>query len=139
MYFGYLIPKHQKVLRLDTTHLRAIIGFKHGLMLLHQFIDFIIKIHMKENLRFGHLDFQSLYFVQSKNNKLVLKKLPSKDDVKLHTPMGSPQSKILDENPNNEKKSSNQFTVELLFIDRNLTNLTTEDEDNLLRNPKFIS
>jgi hypothetical protein len=63
MYFGFLIPQHQKVLKLDTQHMGAIIGFKHGLMLLHQFIDFIIRIHQKGNLKFGHLDFQNLYFV----------------------------------------------------------------------------
>jgi len=64
LYFGFLIPKFRKTLPLDISHMQ-IIGFKHGLMLLHQFIDFIIRIHQKDQ-KFGYLDFQNIYFVENR-------------------------------------------------------------------------
>ena len=64
MYLGYLIPKHDWVNGLNVDSLKALIGFKQGLMLLHQFVDFMQRIHQK-NLRFGHLDFENLYFLRN--------------------------------------------------------------------------
>ena len=34
LFFGYLIPKHKLTMPLDIEHI-SIIGFKHGLMLIH--------------------------------------------------------------------------------------------------------
>ena len=42
---------------MDLVNMKNVIAFKHGLMLLHQFIDMIIKIHQDPELTFGHLDF----------------------------------------------------------------------------------
>ena len=64
MYFGFLIPKYDKVFGLDINSLKTYIGFKQGLMLFHQFVDFMKRIHGK-NLRFGHLDFENLYFIRN--------------------------------------------------------------------------
>ena len=64
VYFGFLIPKYAKVLPLDLNCLKNVIGFKCGLMLLHQFLDFMHSIHNK-HLRFGYLDFQNIYFVRN--------------------------------------------------------------------------
>ena len=64
IYFGYLIPKYQKVFPLDINHLKSTIGFKHGILLFYQFIDFMIRIH-KKGMRYGFIDFQNLYFVKN--------------------------------------------------------------------------
>ena len=55
MYFGFLIPKFKRTLPLDIEHLK-IIGFKQGLQLIYQFIDFIGRIHQSDHM-FGFLDF----------------------------------------------------------------------------------
>lgn len=68
MYFGFLIPKSQRVVRLDLINMKNTIAFKHGLMLLHQLMDMIINIHKDQDLQFGHLDFQNLYFVYNKHS-----------------------------------------------------------------------
>lgn len=61
LYFGYLIPRYKKVMPLDVSHIR-LIAFKHGLMLLYQFIDFVHRIHLKGR-NFGYLDFTNMFFI----------------------------------------------------------------------------
>ena len=56
VYMGFLIPKYEKILPLDVNYLKIQIGFKHGCMLFYQFLDLMIKTHLKK-MRFGHLDF----------------------------------------------------------------------------------
>ena len=66
MYFGFLIPKFKRTLPLDIEHLK-IIGFKQGLQLIHQFIDFIGRIHESDHM-FGFIDFQNLFFIQNEED-----------------------------------------------------------------------
>jgi len=56
VYFGYLIPKTLQVLRMDESNSKKALKFRHGLALLYQFIDFILRIH-DNNMWFGYLDF----------------------------------------------------------------------------------
>jgi hypothetical protein len=72
MYFGFLIPKFRKTLPVDSNNL-SIIGFKHGLMLLYQFIQFMVNIHKKEH-NFGYLDFSNIYFAENKDSQKTLAK-----------------------------------------------------------------
>lgn len=68
MYFGFLIPKFKKSLPMDLNNLSNYIGFKHGLMLLHQFLDFMLRIHKKDH-KFGHFDLSNLYFVENRGDQ----------------------------------------------------------------------
>ena len=65
LYLGFLIPKFKRTVPLDIQHCK-IISFKHGLMLLYQFIEFVTRIHEKE-YKFGHLDFQNIFFIENRN------------------------------------------------------------------------
>lgn len=112
MYFGFLIPKSQRVVRLDLVNMKNIIAFKHGLMLLHQLIDMIIKIHQDPLLTFGHIDFQNLYYVYNKHK-------PNQ--------MRSPKKGQSNQNYEKQRSCPSNFSVSLLFIEKNLYNLTIDD------------
>ena len=53
---------------MDLNNLSNYIGFKHGLMLLYQFLDFMIRIHKKDH-KFGHFDLSNLYFVENRGDQ----------------------------------------------------------------------
>jgi hypothetical protein len=72
-----MIPRYSKTFNLDTSYLRKSIGFKHGLMLLYQFIHFINEINEK-GYHFGFLNFSSLYFLKNEGKKTTAKKSKSK-------------------------------------------------------------
>ena len=88
-------------------HMKSILRFNQGLMLLYQFIDLVINIHEK-GMNFGYLDFQNFYFIQ--NN---------------HTHNAS-KYKTPDRN-NTVSKVKNYFSYELLFIEKNLQILTVNE------------
>lgn len=98
--------------------MKNIVGFKHGLMLLYQFIEFVVKIHQNTGLVFGHLDFQNLYYVYNKKN---LKRMRSPNRVGAPTPKASESASSQPQN----------FSVSLLFLERNLYNLTIEASDDV--------
>ena len=107
LYFGFMIPRFRMTLSLDIKRIK-ILMFKHGLMLLYQFLDFVSKIHLKD-LRFGFLDFSNLYFLENRESQAQ----PKSSEVK-------------------------QFSVELLFIDKNLQNLAIE-QNNQVANQGYLN
>ena len=108
IYFGYLIPKYCKVFPIDVNYLKQSIGFKHGLLLFYQFIDFVIRIH-KKGMRYGHLDFQNLYFVRN-----AQKQMNERNDAK-----NIRRSLKSSKNERNDEEAG-YFSVEFLFIEKNL-------------------
>lgn len=87
-------------------------------MLLYQFIELVVKIHQNTGLVFGHLDFQNLYYVYNKKN---LKRMRSPNRVGAATPKASESASSQPQN----------FSVSLLFLERNLYNLTIEASDDV--------
>lgn len=150
VFFGYMIPKYSKAYNLDVGYLRATVGFKYGLMLLYQFIYFVTEVN-RRGLHFGHLDFSNLYFLKNglskpqpgrKRTQAEAAKSPksSAKSVKSAKSAKSASGSACDASDTFRALSGNQrFTLNLLFLDKNLMDLIKRETAESPREPPSLA
>lgn len=119
-----MIPRYSKTYHMDTSYLSKSIGFKHGLMLLYQFIYFINEINDK-GFHFGHLNFSNIYFIKNEGKKTTAKRTRSrnKGDKGRRDSARSNNSSGADSCYSSRTfrdAQDTKFTLDLLFIEKDL-------------------
>lgn len=124
-----MIPKYSRAYNVDVSYLKATIGFKYGLMLLYQFIHFVTEVN-KKGLHFGCLDFSNIYFLKNGLDKPQTSRKKSRSND-LFDPGRSPKSQastIYDGDSFRGGGPSQRFTLNLLFLEKNLMDLTKMED-----------